>query len=533
MRTAAPLYTWFFVGLLTSLLLTAGGRLAPMDDETTYEMTANFVEYGRLTIDRGAFEPALQTSPGFLPRTTMWASPATWAVPGRDGQLYPQYAPGLALAVLPLYLIGRLIGGAPSIGAVLITRLTTALFNPIVIALTAYLIARLARRLGLSVRWSLLLGAAYATGSLAWAYTGTLYSEPFLALLLVLAVYALVGAKTDRADADRQLLIAGAALGFMLITRERSAIWLPAFLLYALPINRRRWRGWLWLLAPLIAAGVLLGLINWSRYGSPLTFGYSSLQNYTFEAPLWLGLYGLLISPGKGLLLYAPIVGAGIAGLLSMWRRQRAEGLLFTLISVTQIGFFAMFEYWTGGWNWGPRYLLPIVPLLILAAGLWVHANPTGWRRASVVALIGAGLVLNLPAALVDHSRYLVALGESDPDHYLRRAIVNMPDSPLVQQWPTVFDVASLYARDETWQAARQAAIGLVHAYQGGPQVAAISAHLLSIDDFFRLNVPDFWFVHLWLLGFPPLPVLVMVLILLGLVVVSGWQLWRGLRVSA
>ena len=46
--------------------------------------------------------------------------------------------------------------------------------------------------------------------------------------------------------------------------------------------------------------------MNWSRYGSPLTFSFSVLQHTTFSTPLLLGLYGLLISPGKGLLLLHP-----------------------------------------------------------------------------------------------------------------------------------------------------------------------------------------------------------------------------------
>ena len=305
---------------------------------------------------------------------------------------------------------------------------------------------------------------------------------------------------------------------------------LPAFMIYAASIIRRDGRRWLIWLLPLVIVGGLIGLMNWARYGSPLTFGFSALQHTSFTTPLLLGLYGLLISPGKGLLLYNPIAWAGLIGLVSMGRRWRAEAVLFALIIVAEIGFFAVYEFWTGGWNWGPRYLLPIVPLLILAAGAWVHVKPTGRRRAIVIGLIAIGVAVNLPAVLVDHSRYLVELGERDPDRYLARSILRLEDSPLTQQWPTVFELANLYARPGTWAAARTAIVSHAHAYQGLTNLEMISTHLMWIDEFFRLNVPDFWWVHLLLLGFSPLLIGLAVAGLIGLAVVSGWKVLTRMK---
>jgi hypothetical protein len=305
----------------------------------------------------------------------------------------------------------------------------------------------------------------------------------------------------------------------------------PAFFVYAVPIIRRDWRRWLMWLFPLAIVGGLIGLMNWSRYGSPLTFGFSVLQHTTFSTPLLLGLYGLLLSPGKGLLFYNPIVWAGLIGLVSMWRRWRAEAVLFVLITVAEIGFFAVYEFWTGGWNWGPRYILPLVPLLILAAGAWVQTNQTRLRRTIVGGLIGLGVVVNMSAIPVDHSRYLVEFGERDSAQYLNRSILNLADSPLTQQWPTVFEMASLYAQPGTWSAAREAVITHLHAFAGGGDLETISTHVMWVDEFLRLNGPDFWFVHLIVLGFPPIPIALIALSLVSVAVLAGGQLimtWRA-----
>jgi hypothetical protein len=213
-----------------------------------------------------------------------------------------------------------------------------------------------------------------------------------------------------------------------------------------------------------------------------------------------------------------------------MFRTRRNEALLFALIMLVELLFFALYEFWTGGWNWGPRSIMPVLPLLVLAAGEWLHVHPTRLRKTILVVLCVLGFVLNLPAVLVDHSRYLVNFGERDPQRYLDRSILNLADSPLAQQWPTVLEVTGLYARPATWQAAQAAVSEHLNAYAGDGSLESLSTHVLWFDEFFRLNLPDFWFVHLPLLGFSPFVVGLCALILLIIAVFSGWKIWLMLR---
>ena len=324
---------WLLIFLLSLLLLTAGGRLAPQDEETTFRMTANLIEFGRTAITEQSFTVEPQTYRGFLPHTQPRTLLTTWAVPGRDGRLYPQFMSGQAIVNIPLYLLGRLLSGeALNLRSILLTHWTTSLFNAIVIALTGWLVAMFASRLGYSSRLSVGLGLAYALGTMVLPYTGTYFSEPLIALLILLAAYAVYAARANLRSL-LWLVVAGTALGLAVFTRERSAIMVPPFILYVWLCHRRvLWRGWVAFFAPLVIFGVIIGLFNWSRYGSPLTFGFSALQHTSFTTPLLLGLYGLLISPGKGLLLYNPIVWAGLIGLAIMFRTRRKEAILFALI---------------------------------------------------------------------------------------------------------------------------------------------------------------------------------------------------------
>ena len=524
-------FVWLLVFLLAVLLLQAGGRLAPLDEETVYRMAVHLVEDGQVTLTYDQYRDIPQTYPGFLPQTQPRTADAIWSGAGVDGQRYPLYSHAQALLEIPLYLIGRIVGGAPNnLAAVALTRFTTSLFDPIVVALTGWLLAVFGSAWGFSKRLSIGLGMTYALGTIALAYTHTNFSDPLLALLYVLAAYSAFRIDNDRPR--RWLLLAGLALGFAVYLRERAVIVIPLFLGYILLTRRARtWRDWAVLLIPIGLGGALVALWNIVRFGSPISSGYANLVPDTgFDVPLLLGLFGLLISPGKGVLLYNPIAWLGLIGLLPLFRRRRAEALLFMSIGIVTIGFYARYNFWTGGWNWGARYMLVLLPFLLLAAGEWVTVSPTRLRKSLLIGLCALTFLLNLPASLVDHSRYLVGLGEQDPDHYLQRTILNIADSPLTQQWPTVFNLAALYTQPETWPAAQQVVQQYWQSYRGPADFDALSTHLMWLDEFFRINLPDFWFLHLLLLGFAPFVITALALALFALVLFSGWRVVCLLR---
>jgi hypothetical protein len=69
-----------------------------------------------------------------------------------------------------------------------------------------------------------------------------------------------------------------------------------------------------------------------------------------------------------------------------------------------------------------------------------------------------------------------------------------------------------------------------LQSYDGGNDLESLSTHLLWVDEFFRLNVPDFWFMHLILLGFSPIVVGLIVAALLGVVIIAGRRVWLMIR---
>ena len=83
---------------------------------------------------------------------------------------------------------------------------------------------------------------------------------------------------------------------------------------------------------------------------------------------LFTGRAGLLFSPEKSLLLFAPIVILVVVGSIRLWTAEKRFVVVLTLANF--LVFFvlsAIWHSWQGGWSWGPRLLLPgVIPTMVL-----------------------------------------------------------------------------------------------------------------------------------------------------------------------
>jgi hypothetical protein len=149
---------------------------------------------------------------------------------------------------------------------------------------------------------------------------------------------------------------------------------------------------------------------QWQAFGSPLRSGYGdeALHGWTLAgAPV--GLAGLLFSPGRGLLLWSPVL---LVALLPLVRSPRANVpksaalhfspamLPLALGLLAQLLLISCWWAWHGGSSFGPRMLagsLPLyAPLLALA-----FAQMNGKRSIAITAALA--LFSIVPNALVTY----------------------------------------------------------------------------------------------------------------------------------
>ena len=309
---------------------------------------------------------------------------------------YAYFGLGVSLLLLPFYGLGSLLTGDGS-------RLIV-LYGPLVTALTAWALFRLLRELGASPSRAVAIVLIFAFGTLAWHYSTTIFSEPLVALGITAAFYWL---RVYQRDARRRwLLAAGAATAVALLARWDSVLLVVVPLaLYAVyqAVRARRSSpiaaGLVTFGAPLTAVLAANLWYDWLRYGNVFTITTKNALEGSFTTPLWTGLYGLLLSPGGGLIIYVPVLLASAVSLRGFYRQARPEALLLLSLLALRLIFYARWSSWDGR-EWGPRYLLPLLPVLLLPL---ICLPARRWIRIGAVALAAVGIGMELLGQLVPY----------------------------------------------------------------------------------------------------------------------------------
>ncbi|MCA1899351.1 MAG: hypothetical protein LDL50_01455 [Chloroflexi bacterium] len=217
-----------------------------------------------------------------------------------------------------------------------------------------------------------------------WYQSRGFLSEVGAGALLIASLYF-----ADR----RQPHASGLTLGLSLLFRPTNLIGLPIWLKAAWD---KKSLGSVW---GILLGGFGLALFNWIRFASPLNFGY---REESFTPNLLDGLYGVLLSPGRSLFLYSPILTLAIPGAWLFYKKQKSIALAAALTAIFYILLAASWHSWDGGWSWGSRLLTPILPLL---GFLSAPAIDSAWGRrgdlavALILALLGFGVGLMALAA--------------------------------------------------------------------------------------------------------------------------------------
>ncbi|MBK9942076.1 MAG: hypothetical protein IPP13_10705 [Kouleothrix sp.] len=393
--------SWAGLLLLAIYLLSTGGQPFISDGEVMLITSMRLVDERTVSLPEGA---------AIYPQTLRRA----------DGYLFSKYGLGQPLAAAPLYafgryLLGAAIGAGP--GAFYVGRFVALLLPALATALTGGLLCVWATRLYRSVYTGVALALLFGIGTLAWPYSRFFFSEPLFTACLLLAALAIE---------TRRPLLAGLACGYAIFTRVGGLVLLPALLAYLwlscaeaypAPTGESRLAGapgrrlsarqglfvrqCLWLAVGLAPFALMLAGYNWVRFRTPLERGYAG---ESFSGNLLEGLYGLLLSPGKSVFLYVPLLLALPWAIGPFARRFRpAAALIGLLVAITLVQ-SALWWIWWAGWGWGPRFLVPLMPFLVLPLGTLLE-RPAG--RRALLGLLPLGLFVNLLGILVDFNQYI------------------------------------------------------------------------------------------------------------------------------
>jgi hypothetical protein len=186
---------------------------------------------------------------------------------------------------------------------------------------------------------------------------------------------------------------------------------------------------------------------------------------------------------------------------------------------------YARFQHWAGDGSFGPRYLIPLLPLAFVPVTMALDTASRA-RRIAIAALAAAGLLVQIGGVSVYFGAQMREAGDYpyslplEHPRFMSDSHFNPAFSPIAGHWRMLIRNAGEHL---TGHAPRL-------------ELADPGAQRLGIDtaDQARLlHGLDFWWLYLMYAGFPPLPVAASALLLLAGVVFAGSCLWRAYRQEA
>lgn len=349
-----------------------------------------------------------------------------------SGKPRAAYPPGQAIAVAPWYAAGQYIiarlPGVPAEDTDLIVAFASCLSSATFAALTVMFFFLLLVGIGTPLRAALMATAMLGLATPIFAYSAWLFSEPLSAAIFAGAAWLLfvrrdtqtnqndrehggVGLpalnnqhQTSRPISLRIAAIAGLILGLATLVRPTNVLAVAVFAVAILVRDGRAGLRTTIMFSAASAVGVAIVLThNALLFGSPFTFGYPDAAEggkrlNSFNTPILRGIYGLLLSPGKSVFVFAPPVILGLAGLRGLWRHDRGLATLAVLLPVANILFFAN-SGWEGGYCVGPRYLVPAAVFVCLGLGPVIAQGRRYFNALAVVLLVIGALVQGVSLA--------------------------------------------------------------------------------------------------------------------------------------
>lgn len=411
---AARLWPYLLIALLYGATSPYHQGLNNPNEMVRVYMSAAWIDHGNFVIDK------------VIGR---WGMVDDKAI--REGKLYSSKAPLQSVIGVPLYAMAAPLLEVFGVRVnkrtitVVLRLLGSAVFGILLSSLLLAWARKRAVELGASYRHGTAVGLILGLGTMHYPYALTFTGHVLASLFAggtYLAVVLLSRAEPGSKAWIRAALIAGFAGGATPFAEYPAALiaapaLVGAFIITPNHKQRAQLFGWLALGG---ALPFLLGL--WSHaelWGSPFKTGYSFLENkgyvethrsgffgVTFPKPH--AFFGSLFSPATGLFFYSPALLIGVFGLFSGARRPsgprpipRTLAIVGLVGLVMEMWFISSHSGWRGGWTVGPRYIIPVVPVL----GIWmIEAMRKPALRPWVMGLGLASIVITgFASALYPH----------------------------------------------------------------------------------------------------------------------------------
>lgn len=340
------------------------------------------------------------------------------------GHYFTDKDPGVSFLAVPVYAVLRWVlpstyftGGMLFVVRFLLTAGVVSLPAAVFVGMFFRSLVSIAGR-----RRAALLALGYAFGTMAWALSALMFSHVLAAMCVFIAFVLLQPDARHRTPDQKRWVGAGALCGFAVCLEYPAGLVAAVLGLFAVHVSfRGGWRRGVWFMA-VLGLSTLLGaaptmLYNLTVYGNLLSQGYAHLHGAAqFRAGMSHGLegvstpdlgalWGITVSPYRGLFVLSPFLLLALPGLGAMWRRKRRASAVVCASAVTAMLLFnSSYYFWDGGVSLGPRHFTPALPFLAYPVAFAMRKRPWSvaapgliWLSVAIVGICCVTVLVFLP----------------------------------------------------------------------------------------------------------------------------------------
>ena len=274
-------------------------------------------------------------------------------------------------------------------------------YGPIFSSLSVGTFFLISRIFNLNLKTSVILSFFYAFSTLTWAYSQTSLNSVSMTFFLLLGVLFFI--KFIKNDKKLDLVLSSSSLSFAFLIRPDTILAIiPLFGFLLLTLKNRNTK--IQKLTSFTIPLIFVYVINRLLYEIRFDVKTSILSGLPADYPtaIHTGILGLLFSPGVGLFIFAPILLTVFVSFPDFYKKEKKFCFLFVVIVISFLIFYGRLQDWHGLVSWGPRYLLPIIPFLLIPLGFTLEKRKNNILKIIIVLLVVTGVFFNLVYIIQD-----------------------------------------------------------------------------------------------------------------------------------
>ena len=331
-----------------------------------------------------------------------------------------RFPPGQSLAQIPFYLTGKLVVSPFDLEEPLyVSKFFVNLIDLMVVPLIVVFLFFIFRQIGFSAKVSVTVSLLYAFCTMAFHYSRFNSYEPLLTLYLVISCYCLV---RWRASSRLGYFLVFALILFLLPVHHFTMFLLVGVIYLFLFLKRKelnlRYAHLVLATISIAAAAGFCMYYNYARYGSLWLTGYHAGvgidADLGWNPRIYQGIYGLLLSPAKSIFLYNPVLILSIIAARQFFRERRDSVIGFYII----VPFLFLLLFYSAWWSfcgecaWGPRFLFPAIPFLMIPAAVFIRDFrwKRTWVKTTAVLIVSLSLIIQLVSIVVHFKHFYFVL---------------------------------------------------------------------------------------------------------------------------